>query len=85
MIVSLNLLQSMNRASARKVIPCIQKGFRTLSFAHFVMLPTYTKINHLKNDPEKWDAPELNFKCHSKGFEYIQYVNVIFQLVSFLS
>jgi len=63
-------LQSMNRASARKV-QCIQKGFRTLIFSHFVMLPTYTKINHLKDDSEKWDAPEPNFKCRSKGLEYI--------------
>ena len=28
-------------------------------------------VEHLKDDQWKQDAPELNFKSHSKGFEYL--------------
>ena len=35
--------------------------------------PPITVLKHLKDDQEKWVAPELNFKCHSA------YVNAIFK------
>ncbi len=43
------------------------------------MLHPYAKINYLKDYPEKWNAPKLNFKCHSKESEYLTYINVIFK------
>jgi len=27
-------------------------------------------VKHLKDDPHKWDAPELNLTCNRKGSEY---------------